>query len=912
MFEGVDTLRTAGCRLDPLPGADPAARYRLALDRVRKVLTEFVPGMRLDPVRLYDTLAHGDGDERRFALAFLHWLAGEWDQAEAALPGPVGDGELLARSGYWRARVRVLLEREDAVAEYEALLKRLGGSPQATAWYVDLLWRLGRIDRAESVWKAVRGNKRVLGCDEGTLMEARLALRKGEFGPAERLLREGHATSGVVHAERQLLAAWLYASQRKADEARAALGRAAEGYYPAAVRERWAQLVEARLRGEALPTAGGNRGFREYVLGQEARATGRPEALAHYGRAGVSLQPFVAHALDCLGQPAADVPPAGVFLAARHRLRHAVERFRAFEAAPGDLLEALDQAHRAGVDLAPYESYRQLAQLLYQRSPKIADLVAGADPVARRNALRIALKYTEHLPREWLALGDAPDLQPVLRQRFTRQACRQRDRSLLPPDADEGVARLLGDVQAAEELVLGGRHPGLLQSVRVVEAAQRGDVAAVIELLDAPTVWQSLRAVPPRFVLAALEALVVSKPTAAGLGKVLTAWLGQWPSASLGSLAGLTGQGDAPTPAGVEPTAWLLHQAARCLLRHDAAAAWTFVRRGHAEQEVPALETRALAHALAQRLGYEQPALLVDFVDLVRANPQAAPLLDAAARGEVSVLQQHLASLADQPDLPPRALHHLALIEAHLADRHAGGDPLLATLHARRAWNAWLSYLAGPEGPPPEARALLLDHLLDAHRRRANDHLSREEVGPARSHWQLVQQLPGVAQQRAPALAADLAARAAAFRDRLATDHLLTTREAMRFGDIPEGWRADYERGLRLLDRFLKLDPDNVRLLTAHVETCGEWFYDLYQLQDRRLFDEVERHAERADQLLGLVGHRDGEVAARSALSDYWKFKGFAADNRDDKLALYREALRLNPGNDNVRDLLAQMEGDDE
>ena len=61
--------------------------------------------------------------------------------------------------------VRVLLGRPDAVAGYESALRRLG-SPQATAWYVDLLWRAGRIDRAEQVWKAVRSNKRVLGCDE--------------------------------------------------------------------------------------------------------------------------------------------------------------------------------------------------------------------------------------------------------------------------------------------------------------------------------------------------------------------------------------------------------------------------------------------------------------------------------------------------------------------------------------------------------------------------------------------------------------------------------------------------------------------------------------------------------------------------------------------------------------------------
>ena len=52
-----------------------------------------------------------------------------------------------------------------------------------------------------------------------------------------------------------------------------------------------------------------------------------------------------------------------------------------------------------------------------------------------------------------------------------------------------------------------------------------------------------------------------------------------------------------------------------------------------------------------------------------------------------------------------------------------------------------------------------------------------------------------------------------------------------------------------------------------------------------------------------------GELAARAALSEFFKFRGFIADDWERKRALYREALELNPANDNVRKLLADLEG---
>ena len=177
----------------------------------------------------------------------------------------------------------------------------------------------------------------------------------------------------------------------------------------------------------------------------------------------------------------------------------------------------------------------------------------------------------------------------------------------------------------------------------------------------------------------------------------------------------------------------------------------------------------------------------------------------------------------------------------------------------------------------------------------------------ARRHWNLVQELPEIAAID-EGLRSDLAERTARFRDELATDYLLATREAMRYGAIPEGWRADYGKGVSGLLRLLSLDRDNVRLLTAMVEICNDWFLDLYNAGDpRRLSEHVDRFTPFAAQLARLVEDRAGDLAARAALSDFYKFRGFTSGDRARKAELYREALRFHPGNDNVRNLLKDL-----
>ncbi len=108
--------------------------------------------------------------------------------------------------------------------------------------------------------------------------------------------------------------------------------------------------------------------------------------------------------------------------------------------------------------------------------------------------------------------------------------------------------------------------------------------------------------------------------------------------------------------------------------------------------------------------------------------------------------------------------------------------------------------------------------------------------------------------------------------------------------------------------RLSSLDSDNVRLLTALVETCNEWFLDLYHLHDApALREQVERFTPFAVQLAQRVEEQGEQPAARSALADFWKFRGFIEIDRARKAALYREALRFNPGNSNVRELLTEL-----
>lgn len=300
-------------------------------------------------------------------------------------------------------------------------------------------------------------------------------------------------------------------------------------------------------------------------------------------------------------------------------------------------------------------------------------------------------------------------------------------------------------------------------------------------------------------------------------------------------------------------------------------------------------------------------------MDDLRALPDGEPLLTAARAGDAAEVQRLFAELSQREVLPARLHHHLAVLTTRAAGQaEEAPDHAAAAELWRRAWRHWLVVLADADtGPAAGPRNALLDHLTGRLRRRINDLLRSGDVDSARRYSELVRKLPGAASPSQPALVEDLTARVERFRDELATEHLLATREAMRYGSVPEGWRADYERGLTQLRRLMALDRDNVRLLTAVIETCADWFLDLYNAQDwPRLKQEVERYTPMATHLVRLTAGQQAasdQHPARPALSEFYKFRGFVEPDTASRVALYREALRLSPANENVRELLAGL-----
>ncbi len=930
MYLAALPLRTAPRQLDLPSGPDPLASARLALARIRKLLAGFVAGMRWDAFRLRAALARplpvpALERERLFALGWLAWLEGgdaaPLAEAEAlclaAGADTAGMGELpalepnllLARCAYWLARVRLRLG-EEAVAPYEAVLRKLGGSPQATAWFVDLLWRAGRTDRAEQVWKSVRTNKRVLGTDEGPLLDARLHLRRGEMGPAEKALREAAPKSGPVWVEWHLLLAWAQANPRRAAAAEEELDLAATGPYRASAIEEWRAAVRDRAAGRAVTLDHLPPGWRDFV--EAPREAGALRAVTR-----PAVAPLVRYALCVLGEDsAAEVLtlPLPVSLAQRLRARLAAERFLRREVGHAETLEALTLAERGGF-LTPLMAHaRRLCQALAARGVTrdgLAAIIEGeADGPARRNAVAVA----EEIAERRLSPEEQEALLPLL-----GDAVRLRVRLALTT----GRAELLGDLDTADARLareaLGEGWPAelpprcgpLAQALALHELAAKGDIASVVANLEDLDAWRGLRAAPG-FVLSALTAIAPGQPA---LHKPLAAWAALWPGTAL--------PGEDAAPPGVAPEAWFLHQAARSLSRGDALAAWRHLTKvSDPPPEAAELRARAEAEGIARAMppGGPRGERLADLVTLLRETPGGAAILESALAGDADAVRRGLAALAQWGEasgplpplgeLPARLHHHLAV----LAWREAQADEAAMT----RAWRHWLAVLPTLDD---DSRRVLLDHLFAWHRERIGGHLARGQLEPARRHWDAVRSLAarggggGLAEgPPSEGTNEELARRAEAFRDELATEYLVQTREAMKHGDIPRGWRSDYERGLTSLRRMLSLDRDNVRLLTAIVAICVEWFIDFYHTEDwSGMREQASRHLPLANHLGRLVADRDGELSARAALAEFTKFRGLMDPSPATKAALYREGLKWDPANENLKDLLRELgHGEDE
>lgn len=989
MFDRVGLPRWAGPEVESSVAIDPVRAARQALERVRKLLGAFSSGLTADPARLVSALARPFPSasleaERLLALGWLRWLSGEWPLAEMLLGEalersrqPVtGEADLdlldpsliTARAGYWLARVRLRLNKPEAMTAYEALMRTLGGSPQATAWFVDLLWRVGRVERAEQVWKSLRANKKVYGCDEGPLLEARGMLRRGELGPAEKVLREAMVSGGCVWVERQLLLAWTLAVQRKHEQAAECLRLAEQGPYPRPAIQDWRALLAFRRTGRgntgAVPPS-----CQEFVRGQQARLRGQiPVALENYRAASAGVcGPFARFALATLGEgDAASILAVGpgLFLAQRCRVLSALERFRHRECNSGELLGVLDQA--IGYQTPATEHFGTLARMLHQRQvsqEELRALVSTAEEgPARRNAFRVALELTLRSPSgelllDWAVdelLMERPELRALLARYLARVSLLGREARLAheanrlrpddpltrlallaaghPSDIPSSPAGLLwqamvelavtdGDDTWRDNVRRAGQEAPLRGVARVLlaqDAAQRGDLEALGAILDDADGWRDLVA-PPRFLLRSLVAVAGNAPPP--WQRALGRWLGRWgPLGDEGAiLASLVGQGDAAVPPpGVAPVSWLLHQAARCLGSEDFTKATRFTTQAleHGEmvpsvdlvrEALPELQRRADAQALRDCFGdTDRPAVgtIVDMSDLLKEFTAGQAVLEAARAGNVASVEQGLRELTALAETPTRLLHHLAIWHLRRAQHLDPTQPGLAIGPWRASWVAWLRWLTGPEANSSNQRGPLLDHLLSLHRKRLAELLASEQMEAARGHWVLVRELPSLA----ASLEEELTARVAAFRDDLATEGVPAMREAMRYGDIPEGWRADYPRGLAGLRRLLSLDHDSVRLLTALVEVCGEWFLDLYHNQDgTTLLEQVGRYTPAALHLARLVADRPAELAARVALSDFYKFRGFVERDHATRVNLYREALRFNPANENARELLHNL-----
>ncbi len=488
--------------------------------------------MRLDPTRLIQILSTvpapaGREAERSFALGWLHWLRGDFAAAEPALAEAVRLARRMenaappAESAYWLGRVRVLLGQPDAVSEYETVLREARGEARAAAWLVDLLWRAGRVDRAEQVWKSVRANKKVTACDEGPLLEARALLRRGETAAAERLLSESAPGGGVVRAEHRLLVAWTLTVLKQYDRAREQFDQAKEGPYPAAALECWRILLEKRRAGRpaSADEAGRPPALAALLRGYEALRKGETERAVEALREAAAAPAASAFARFALARLGMDDPAAvlasqpGMFLALRCRALIAQERFRKREATPAELLDALRQASSVNWTDPAADHFRRIALALQAQRPAIEDVRSLAadrptDPAVRRNLLAAGVELAaRRLPAaaglqlllEWSELADLPEgLRFLIGRQMLRLLLMRRRTPLSPhsPEAEEKRDNGPTDaavLSAAERLAPGDGLAALMRGWL------RPDSAPPPAGMDAPAVarlWRAARRWP--------------------------------------------------------------------------------------------------------------------------------------------------------------------------------------------------------------------------------------------------------------------------------------------------------------------------------------------------------------------------------------------------------------------------------
>jgi tetratricopeptide (TPR) repeat protein len=957
---------------------------------VDKALFGYRADLHFDPARLRTRLSAtvaGAPQEtlRIWSLGWLAWLTGEYDKAELLLEQALqlaraaNDLDLLARAGYWLARVQMLREKPDPIAGFETLLRALKGSPQGTVWFVDLLIRAGRMDRAEQVWKSVKANKKVSGANEAALIEARLMLKRGENANAEKTLQEMPETNGVLEAEKKLLLAWMAASKKQDATALQLWEEASQRLYPRPALDAWRDLLARREKGDAtLPETGTPASLRALFRASQARIDGDNERAVSGYREALQLAvnaPWARYGLALLGADdfnEVQTLATNVFLATRCRLWIALQKFSQRQISPEDWLSTVQQQLGQGMRTNPtLEHFRLLGLALRQSRPPVETLqqlleqATARQGAQRRNFLRAFLELCdkaapqvvkEVLPEE--PLGELWD-DPRLRQELSRLRLRaalagggepwtlarltERINGLPESEALVPVRQLLStlggtaltDAQRATLTALEA-NPRCQGTVRVLlthDAIKRGEVSEVVKQLERLDTWAGLRFVP-HSLAAALAKFVAARSTLPVWKACLPPWLGKVAGQlgdtedvkTLKTVAGLLAAptGPQPPPAGVDPTAWHLFQAARLSARGDAVDAWKAAssvgenlstlpeeQQGTVKAALPTLERLALASAILRMIpaapnAQQTPAALLDLVAQLGELPEGKAVLTVCQNDNRKELRPSLQALLEVKNLPDRLAHHLAIWTYRIAtglEEHSPNDTIDPWW--KLSWQAWLRHLIKWS---PEERAPLIDHLLKRHRQTLTDRLARAQMEPARKVWSVVTDLPSLAEKVSPPMKAELTARVNAFRDDLASEYLVQTRDAMRTGTIREGFSADYDKGLSYLRRLLSLDRENVRLLTALVEICHEWFLDFYNAGDPPgLAEQLERFTPFALQLARLVEGKPEEHAPRAALSDFWKFRGFMSRDLAEKRRLFEQALEFNPANENARSLLDRL-----
>jgi hypothetical protein len=348
------------------------------------------------------------------------------------------------------------------------------------------------------------------------------------------------------------------------------------------------------------------------------------------------------------------------------------------------------------------------------------------------------------------------------------------------------------------------------------------------------------------------------------------------------------------------PVALLLHRASLAISQGNPALALRFVEQARSEHTkaadpmesvLPELRALALTQRMAQAVRFQEqqsvvlPGLLSGFVSCLEREEAGRAALDAAQRDDTAAVHASLEVLAQRDSLEPETAHHLAVIYHRGVQCVGESDPGLADRLWRLSWRCWLRWAQTAKSSD---RNLVFSCLLTEHRTSIRDLLARNAIDAARRHWRRIMDLAGNPL---------LARRIDAFRDELATEYLVLTRESMRYGTIPAGYDADYETALNWLTRLLSLDRDNPRLLTDLVSICAEWFHECYAISDLdKLAQGVERFTPFALQLGRLIERSKGaELTARSALAEFTKFRGYVADDPQRKAELYREAEHWHP-----------------